>query len=113
MALIPDQQLQEAVHSLGARAFSTYEFILALQRMYPATWQALEREYGAGGAGAGKKYTAYSSAAHALGKFANAEGIVKLGYRPAPAGYGSPVIQYWASTTSSQDFPMTFRSRKR
>lgn len=105
MASIPDQELQEAVRSLDGRAFSTYDFILALQRMYPATWRVLEKEYGAGGAGAGKEYTAYSRAAQALGKFANAAGIVKLDYRPAPDGYGNAVIRYWASTTSNQDFP--------
>ncbi|MGH9439380.1 MAG: HNH endonuclease [Terriglobia bacterium] len=105
MASIPDTELQEAVRALGERAFSTYDFVLALKRLYPGTWRALEKRYGAGGAGAGKEYTAYTRAAQALGKFANAAGIVKLNYRSAPEGYGNAVIRYWASTTSRQDFP--------
>ena len=105
MSTISESELQSVIHSFRNKAFSTYDFILALQRMYPATWRTLEKEYGAGGAGAGKHYSAYSRAAHALGKFANAEGVARLDYQAAPEGWGSPVIRYWARADSSQYFP--------
>ncbi len=105
MASIPDTELQNIISSFDGRSFSTYDFIVALQRLYPATWQVLETEYGAGGAGAGKAYSAYSRAAHTLNKEANSGAIAKLDYRAAPTGWGSPVIRYWASGQSEQEFP--------
>ncbi len=105
MITIPDQELNNVVSHLGQRSFSTYEFILALKNLYPATWNALEAEYGAGGSGAGKAYSAYSRVAHALNKEANAGLIAKLDYRKSPAGWGSPVIRYWASGHAEQEFP--------
>jgi hypothetical protein len=105
MATIPTTELQSIVRSLGEKSFSTYDFVVALQRLYPATWQVLEAEYGEGGAGAGKEYSAYSRVAHALDKEANSGTLAKLDYRAAPTGWGSPVIRYWASGQSEQEFP--------
>jgi hypothetical protein len=102
---IPDSELQNVIRSLGGRSFSTYDFIIALQQRYPATWQILEKEYGVGGAGAGKAYSAYSRVAHTLDKAANSGEIAKLDYRNSPKGWGSPVIRYWASGQSEQEFP--------
>ena len=59
MVPIPEEELQTGVRSLGNRAFSTYDLILVFQQMYPVTWQSLEDEYGKGGAGAGRHYSAY------------------------------------------------------
>jgi hypothetical protein len=105
MVAIPEEELQAAVDSLSGRAFSTYDFILALKRMYPKTWRKLEAEYGSGGAGAGAYYTAYSRAAQALGKFSNAGGIARLEYRDAPDGWGNQVIRYWAQVGTTQNYP--------
>ncbi|MGZ5031292.1 MAG: HNH endonuclease [Methylobacter sp.] len=105
MIPIPEQELQAGVRSLGNRAFSTYDLILVFQQMYPVTWQSLEDEYGKGGAGAGRHYSAYSRIAHALNKLSKTEYITKLDYRPSPTGYGNSIIRYWAFTTSEQDYP--------
>lgn len=105
MVDIANDQLQGVLDALGGKAFSTYDFVLSLQKLYPATWSEIEREYGSGGAGAGKFYSAYSRVAHALNKLSNSAGVAKLEYRPAPDGWGSPVIRYWAFATSEQDFP--------
>lgn len=86
MVAIPDKELRNVVLSLGGKAFSTYDFILALQRKYPTTWAALEAEYGAGGEGAGTYYTAYSRAAQALGEYSNSGGIARLEYRKRVSG---------------------------
>jgi len=105
MVAIPDKELRNVVSSLGGKAFSTYDFILALQRKYPTTWAALEAEYGAGGEGAGAYYTAYSRAAQALGKYSNSGGIARLEYRAAPDGWGNAVIRYWAHVDGAYQFP--------
>lgn len=105
MVAIPDKELRRVVSSLGDKAFSTYDFILALQREYPKTWAALEAEYGVGGEGAGTYYTAYSRAAQALGKYSNSGGIARLDYREAPDGWGNAVIRYWAQVDSSHQYP--------
>lgn len=105
MINILEDQLQSVLNSLGRNAFSTYDFIRSLQKLYPATWAELEREYGSGGAGAGKHYSAYTRVAHVLNKLSNSAGIAKLDYRPAPDGWGNPVIRYWVLATSKQEFP--------
>ena len=105
---IPKDQLQSVLASLGSKSFSTYDFIRSLQILHPKTWADLEGEYGAGGTGAGKFYSAYTRVAHSLNKLSNASGIAKLDYRPAPDGWGSPVIRYWALARSKQDFPEEF-----
>ncbi len=102
MVPIPEEELQTGVRSLGNRAFSTYDLILVFQQMYPVTWQSLEDEYGKGGAGAGRHYSAYSRIAQALNKLSKTEYITKLDYRPSPAGYGHPLIRYWAFTTGAR-----------
>lgn len=100
MKSIPDEQLQTVIRSFNGRAFSTYDFACALKRLYPITWDLLEKEYGVGGAGAGKEYSVYSRIAHSLNKVANSEALTKLDYGSAPAGWGSPVIRYWTADTT-------------
>ena len=105
MTTIPHHEIQSVVSSFGKRSFSTYDFIVALKKLYPATMIALEAKYGPGGAGSGNEYSAYSRVAHALNKEANIGALAKLDYRPAPSGWGSPVIRYWASGQYGQDLP--------
>lgn len=102
---IPEQELQNVIRSLGNRAFSTYDFILSLQQLHPATWEALEKEYGKGGVGTGRHYSAYSRVAQVLNKLSNSEGIAKLDSRLAPDGWGNAIARYWAVATSEQEYP--------
>lgn len=95
-------QLLKVASSFKNNPFSTYDFIVALQEMYPEDWVALKKNYGAGGKGAGTPYSAYSRVSHYLHKLSNHEQLYKLDYRDSPDGWGSPVIRYWS--TSSQEF---------
>ena len=65
---IPDSQVDDAIKSLGKITFSTYEFIIALKKLYPSTWDAVIEKYGSGGHGSGNIYSANSCAATALKK---------------------------------------------
>jgi len=105
MASITDQEIQQVVQSFGGRSFSTYDFILGLQKAFIKTWKRLEREYGAGGKGAGTQFSAFSRVAHSLNSVANRGWLTKLDYRTAPAGWGSPVIRYWTVSLDVPDFP--------
>ncbi len=78
MANMPEEELQSTLKSIGSQSFSTYDFILSLQKLHSKTWNILVQEYGDGGAGAGSPYSAYSRVAHALNKLSNSEGIAKL-----------------------------------
>ena len=89
MIEISESQLIEVVESLGASAFSTLQFANALEKMHPETMEALEGEYGKGGAGAGKHYSAFSRIAHALDKLAKTRALVKLDYREQPQMVGA------------------------
>lgn len=108
MASLEEFHLKKVAESFGGRSFSTYEFILAFQETYPAEWAELEREYGAGGQGAGRHYSAYSRIAHYLDELTTKGDLDKLDYRSAPEGWGSRVIRYWslsAQARQGQDFP--------
>ena len=78
MKKIPEQELQDVIQYLGRRSFSTYDFVLNLKRMYPITWDELEKECGAGGKRAGTYYSAYSRIAQYLNKVANTGSLDKL-----------------------------------
>lgn len=105
MISIPEDELQTVVRSFGNRAFSTYDFILKFQKVYPDSWLSMENHYGKGGAGAGQHYSAYSRVAQVLNKLSKTEYIVKLEYRNSPSGWGHPQIRYWAYSNSEQEYP--------
>ena len=65
----------------------------------------MEEEYGEGGAGAGTHYSAFSRIAHTLERCAKKQSLRKLEYRPAPEGWGSPVIRYWCNPEGVPEFP--------
>ena len=105
MTELPDSQLVEVARTLGLNAFSTLQFVTALERMYPRTMESLVDEYGKGGAGAGKHYSAFSRIAQALDRLAKSQALVKLDYRDAPEGWGSPVIMFWCLPGITPQFP--------
>ena len=78
MTEINDLQFLDVSHSFGTSTFSTLQFANALERMFPATMAELVSEYGKGGAGAGKHYSAFSRIAHVLDKLAKTRTLVKL-----------------------------------
>ena len=98
-----EYQLLEVANSFDNNPFSTYDFIVALQKMYPEDWAALEEKYGAGGKGAGTRYSVYSRTSHYLNKLSNHEQLYKLDYRNSPKDWGSPVIRYWSTSNQGED----------
>ena len=105
MTEINDLQFLDVSHSFGTSTFSTLQFANALERMFPATMAELVSEYGKGGAGAGKHYSAFSRIAHVLDKLAKTRTLVKLDYRDAPDSWGSPKIRYWCTPGVTPQFP--------
>ncbi|MER8639307.1 HNH endonuclease [Mesorhizobium sp. M1365] len=104
---ITEHEFHDVLEHLAQRPFSTMQFIKKLGQRYPSKWRAIEAEYGAGGVGAKTYFSAYSRIAHTLARFARANIVEKLDYRPAPRGWGSPVIRYWTDQIGSagQLFP--------
>jgi hypothetical protein len=94
-ASIPNNEARSLIAYFGDASFTTLEFIDLLKERYPITWSEIEAEYGAGGKGAGKHYSAFSRVSQVLNRFAKQGEIVKNDYERAPAGYGSPVIRRW------------------
>ena len=101
-------ELNDVIAGFKGRSFSTLQFAKKLEIKYPDIWESIVKQYGEGGKGAGKPYSAYSRVAHYLDKQANSGQIVKLDYRDAPSEWGSPIIRYWAENkenSGAQDYP--------
>ena len=95
-ANIPDTELEEIISAYGPQSFTTKDFIEKLQMRFPTTWAKIEAEYGAGGKGAGKYYSAYSRTSQALNSWVRQGRLTKAEeYEDAPEGWGSPVIRRW------------------
>ncbi|WP_211221636.1 HNH endonuclease [Desulfocurvibacter africanus] len=108
MATLVESQFKQVAESFGGKSFSTYDYILAFQDAFPAVWVELEEEYGTGGQGAGTHYSSFSRVAHYLNELTKKGYLDKLDYRPAPDGWGNPIIRYWslsAQAREGQDFP--------
>ena len=91
-----EDELLKITNTFNKGDFSTFDFILKLQEMFPARWEQIKNKYGAGGKGAGKHFSANSCVSQYLDKFANHNLLNKLEYRKSPPGWGSPVIRYWS-----------------
>lgn len=104
-----EEEFLDAVKEFGGHSFSTLDFCKAFEAKHRKLWANLVAKYGAGGKGAGSRYTAYSYVSQILNKLFNAGLINKLDYRPAPAEYGNPWIRYWSEDDSYQEFPDEIR----
>lgn len=93
---LTEGQFKAVLATFGIGAFSTRDFSRQLEAQYRSTWREIIGEYGAGGRGAGRYYSAYSRVAHILDYWARQEVLDKLDYRPAPEDWGSALIRYWA-----------------
>ncbi len=105
MIEIQYSEIIDVARSFRESPFSTIEFANRLRELFPATMNSLEIEYGEGGAGAGKHFSAYSRIAQTLDKSAKRQLLVKLDYRDAPSEFGSPIIRYWCNIEASPQFP--------
>ena len=111
---ISDTEFSDVLNALTLRPFSTENFIAVLKKRHPLTWRRLVRQYGAGGKGAGKHYSAYSSVSQALKAQSRKGEILTLDYRKAPKDWGNPVIRYWTDKESATEnlFPEEIRDEK-
>lgn len=95
MASISDHEILQVAKHFNGKSFSTYNFILKFQDTYPSKWRKLENQYGPGGRGSGKHFTAFSRVAQLLRCAVNKGWLKKFQYKKAPEGWGSPLIRYW------------------
>lgn len=105
---LQDTELDEVISSFGGKSFSTYDFVKAIQRLFPNSWGILVKNYGKGGQGAGRHYSANSRVAQTLNTLATKGKIEKLDYRPSPPSWGSSIIRCWVRSKDvqgAQDFP--------
>lgn len=88
---------------MGAEPFSTYDFTVEYEALFPEEWADLKTRYGKGGRGAGQYHTVNTYVAQRLGVLARQDAITQLDYRPAPDGYGNRIIRYWSSNSPSPE----------
>lgn len=81
----------------GEKPFSTSQFVEQVKATAPDDWTQIELEYGAGGRGSGKHYSANSRVSQWLQKRHVAGKLNKLDYRAAPPTWGSPVVRFWSA----------------
>ena len=93
---LTEDQFNVVLGTFGLRAFSTFEFSKQVAAQHPSAWSEIVHEYGAGGKGAGRHYSAYSRVAHILDTWAGRKILDKLDFRPAPPDWGATLIRYWA-----------------
>lgn len=96
-AALSEHEFDRVLQGFEYRVFSTHEFIQSLASEFPSTWAALRRDYGEGGKGAKRHYSAFSRVAQALNLWSRNGKLDKLDYKKADAhlNWGSPVIRYW------------------
>ncbi len=103
MKNIPAQEINNVIDSLNGREFTTYDFIESLKKIHPATWKALEKEYGKGGVGAGQPHTVNHHIAQILNNLYKSNVISKLKPELAPKNWGNKTICKWG--VSTQKYP--------
>lgn len=93
----PGEGFLRTLRSLPAGPFSTADFIQEYRSADADEWQALEREFGAGGRGAGQYHTVFTRVAKWLSKISKTAALTKLDYRQAPDWWGNGSIQFWST----------------
>jgi hypothetical protein len=88
--------------ALPAGDFSTADFVVEYRKSHAEEWAGIERQFGAGGKGAGQHHTAFTRVAHRLSKLARTGELHKLDYRVAPDWWGNGVVQYWTLDPQAQ-----------
>ena len=90
------------------RAFSTFDFAKLIQSQSPTVWKSFLAEYGEGGKGAGRHYSAYSRVSRVLFYWANRGIVHQLVSRKAPKAinWGNPVIGIWAQDKNNVRGPL-------
>lgn len=87
----------DEVRNIGANSpstFSTNEVVNKLQKKYPIVWCQVVSEYGEGGKGCGRHYSAHSYVASLIVK----AGYTRLGWVESPKGWGSKIMAQWGTT---------------
>lgn len=92
-----DDAIETAIAVIGNRSFSTAELMDVMRDQGSSVWSEIVNQYGEGGKGSGRYYSAASFIAHRLDKHNRDQKLAKLDYRPAPPHWGNAVIRYWAA----------------
>lgn len=95
MKTIGANLLDQVLTRLSGYKFTTQEFIPVLRRQFPVVYQNIIDEYGVGGRGSGRHYSANVHVAKSLKHHQGNVPVKFLSYIKAPPSWGSPVIAFW------------------
>lgn len=95
MAIINPAHIDEVLYQFRGQRFTTNEFKNAFQAQYPQDWDTLVLNYGEGGGGCGRYYSANVYLGQIL-KNRERKGVISLvEFVPAPTEWGNDVIACW------------------
>lgn len=100
--LAATSEVHATLGTFGLSSFSTKQFVERFRVAYPAAYKVVTDEYGVGGRGSGKPYSANVHFARVLDHLYNNGMIEKLDYRPAPPDWGNRIIRYWSLGQASE-----------
>lgn len=95
MQLIKAQYLDPVLDRLIGKRFTTQEFIAELVRQDAALYEQITTEYGAGGKGSGRHYSASVHVGKSLSAYEGKHQLSFLDYIQAPPEWGNRVIALW------------------
>jgi hypothetical protein len=103
MELIDHDVIDPVLSKLSGFRFTTQEFINIFRRDNPEIYEKVRKQYGAGGKGSGRHYSAKVHIAKSLSHHHGKEDVRFIEYIKAPKVFGSPVIALWECNKNGAD----------
>lgn len=95
MTIINPDHIDDVLQCFKGQRFTTEEFIISFQSQYPDDYDTLVSNYGEGGKGCGRYYSANGYLGQRL-KDRERRGVIRfVEFVPAPIGWGNDVIAKW------------------
>lgn len=95
MQLLEAQHLDPVLDHLVGHRFTTQEFITEFEQQNPSLFAQITAEYGRGGRGSGKHYSASVHIGKSLGAYNGEHRLISLDYIQAPPEWGNNMIAFW------------------
>lgn len=103
MKLIASEAIDSAVMSLAGYQFTTQEFIPWFKQAHPEMYNQIVSQYGPGGKGSGKNYSANAHFGKLLSNHKGKESVPFLSWVKSPEGWGNSVIAFWEYNPQNVD----------